>query len=137
MTFNTSIFWHSKQDIPGVIVWNTKFCSHKQICLFNRKFQYNAIVGFVVCADYLIIFWDLLTFFFSFFFQKQSSKDRLSQENLLKRTLLNKKQSNLEKEMYENIYLYSPYFSPGAGSNVHKTYFYFLKLTKKYFILSY
>ena len=27
------------------------------------------------------------------------------------------------------------YFSPGAGSNVPKTYFYFLKLTKKYFIL--
>ena len=50
--------------------------------------------------------------------------------------LLNEKQSNLEKEMYGNISLYSQYFSPGAGSNVHKTYFYFLKLTKKYFILS-
>ena len=36
--------------------------------------------------------------------------------------------------MYGNISLYSQYFSPGAGSNVHKTYFYFLKLTKKYFI---
>ena len=84
--------------------------------------------------DYFLRFVNIFLFFF---FQKQSSKDRLSQENLLKRTLLNKKQSNLEKEMYENIYLYSPYFSPVAGSNVHKTYFYFLKLTKKYFILSY
>ena len=43
--------------------------------------------------------------------------------------LLNEKQSNLEKEMYGNI-------SPGAESNVHKTYFYFLKLMKKYYILS-
>ena len=38
--------------------------------------------------------------------------------------------------MYSIISLYSQYFSPGAGSNVYKTYFYFLKLTKKYFILS-
>ena len=37
--------------------------------------------------------------------------------------------------MYGNIALYYQYFSPGAGSNVHKTYFYFSKLTKKYFIL--
>ena len=32
------------------------------------------------------------------------------------------------------IFLHSQYFSPGAGSNVHKTYINFLKLTKKYFI---
>ena len=66
------------------------------------------------------------------FFQKLASKDLLTQGNLLKTTLLNEKQSNLEKEMYGNISLYSQYFSPGAGSNVHKTYFYFVKLTKKY-----
>ena len=47
--------------------------------------------------------------------------------------LLNEMQSNHEKEMYGNISLYSQYFSPGAGINVH---FYFLKLTKKYFISS-
>ena len=46
---------------------------------------------------------------------------------------LNEKQSNLEKEMYGNISLYSQYFSPGAGSNVHKTHFYFLKLKKMFF----
>ena len=50
--------------------------------------------------------------------------------------LLDEKQSNLEKEMYGNISLYSQYFSPGAGMNVRKIYFYFLKLAKKYFILS-
>ena len=33
------------------------------------------------------------------------------------------------------IYLYTPnIFHLGAGINVRKTYFYFLKLTKKYFI---
>ena len=89
-----------------------------------------------VCADYLIIFGYLLTFFFATFFQKQASKDHWTQGNLLKIMLLNKKQSNLEKEMYGNIFLYSQYFSPGAGSNVHITYFYLLKLTLKYFILS-
>ena len=83
----------------------------------------------VVCADYFIIFRYLLTLFFATFFQKQVSKDHLTQGNLLKTTLLNEKQSNLEKEMYGNI-------SPGAESSVHKTYFYFLKLMKKYYILS-
>ena len=38
------------------------------------------------------------------------------------------------KKMYGNISLYSQYFLPGAGINVWKTYFYFLKLTKKYFV---
>ena len=85
---------------------------------------------------YLIIFWDLLRIFFAIFFQKQASKDHLTQGNLLKTTLLNEKQSNLEKEMYGNISLCSQYFSPGAGSNGLKTYFYFVKLTEKYFILS-
>ena len=48
--------------------------------------------------------------------------------------LLNEKQSNFEKEMYGDFSLHSQYYSPGAGSNVQKTYFYFLKLPKKYFI---
>ena len=73
--------------------------------------------------------------FLRYFFQKQASKDHLTQGNLSKATLLNEK-SNLEKDMYENISLYSQYFSRGAGSNFYKTYFYFLKFTIKYFILS-
>ena len=81
----------------------------------------------------LIIFQDFLTFFFATFFQKEVSKDHSTQGKLLKTTLLNEKQNNLGKKMYGNISLYSKYFSPGAGSNVHKTYFYFLKLMKKYF----
>ena len=81
-----------------------------------------------------IIFRDLLRIFFATFFQKKASKDHLTQGNLLKTTLLNEKQNNLEKEMYGNISLCSQYFSPGAESNGHKTYFYFVKLTKKYFI---
>ena len=64
-------------------------------------------------------------------FLKSTLKDHLTQGNLLKITL-NEKQSNLEKKKYGNMSLYSQYFSPGAGSNVHKTYFYFVKLTKKY-----
>ena len=64
-----------------------------------------------VCAHYLIIFWDLLTFFLAIFFQKQASKDHLTQGNLLKAILLNGKQSNLEKEMHESISLYYHYFT--------------------------
>ena len=60
----------------------------------------------------------------------------LTQGNFLKITLWNEKENNLEKKMYGNISLCSQYFSPGAGSNVHKTYFYFLKIRKKCFILS-
>ena len=56
--------------------------------------------------------------------------------------LLNEKQSNLEKEMYGNICLYSQSFSPEAGSNVHKTnrkvfYFIFLDQTAQYKIKMY
>ena len=36
----------------------------------------------------------------------QTSKDHLIQGNLLKTTLLNEKQNNLEKEMYGNISLH-------------------------------
>ena len=54
----------------------------------------------MICVDYLITFPDLLTFFSPTFFRKQASKDHLTQGNLLKTTLLNEKQSNLEKEMY-------------------------------------
>ena len=46
-----------------------------------------------------MIFQDLRIFF-------ATSKDHLTQENLLKTTLLNEKQSNLEKEMCGNISLY-------------------------------
>ena len=51
-----------------------------------------------------------------------------------------KKQSNLEKEIYKNISLYSQYFSRGTGSNLHKTLlllntnekvFYFIFLDQK------
>ena len=44
--------------------------------------------------------------------------------------LFNEKQSNLENKMYGNISLYCQCFLPGTGSNIHKTYFYFLKLRK-------
>ena len=37
--------------------------------------------------------------------------------------------------MYGNISLYSQYFLSGTKIDDHKTYFYFLKLTKKCFIL--
>ena len=38
--------------------------------------------------------------FLCYIFQKQASKDHLTQGNLLKTTLINEKQYNLEKEMY-------------------------------------
>ena len=60
-----------------------------------------------VCADYLVIFQDLLKFFFATFFQNHDSKDHLTQANLLKTTLLNEKQSNFKKESYGSISLYS------------------------------
>ena len=75
--------------------------------------------------------------FLCWFFQKQAWKYHLTQGNLSKPTLLNEKQSNLKNKMYGNISFYSQYFSPGAGSNVHKTYFYFLKLTKKGFYFTF
>ena len=56
-----------------------------------------------VCADY---FWRYVKNFFCYFFQKQASKDHLKQGNLLKTTLLNEKQSNLERKCTE-VYLYS------------------------------
>ena len=77
--------------------------------------------------------------FLSYFFRKQASKDHLIQGNLLKTILLNEK-SNLEKDMYETISLYSQHFSCGAGSNVLKTLlllktnekvFYFIFLNQK------
>ena len=53
--------------------------------------------------------------FHCYFFQKQDSKDHLTQGNILKTMWLNEKQSNFEKEMYGIISLYSQYFSPGTG----------------------
>ena len=46
-----------------------------------------------------------------------------------------KNEAILERKWME-ISLYTPTFFTWAGSNVHKTYFYFLKLAKKYYILS-
>ena len=83
-----------------------------------------------VCADYLIIFRDSFRIFFATFFQKQASKYHLTQGNLLKTTLFNEKQSNPEKEMYQNISLYCQYFSPGTGKKINKTYFYLIVYKK-------
>ena len=118
---NKMITWHYKATCSWSFVHSHLLCKNL-----------NA-----VSADYLLTFRYLLTFFFATFFQKQASKDHWTQGNLLKTMLLNKKQSNLEKETYRNISLSSQYFSPKAGSNVHITYFLSLKtLTWKYFILS-
>ena len=153
--------------------------------LIGSTYSSSLVHGHFLCRSsmwYVLIIW---LFFFvenllCYFFQNQASKVYLAQGNLLK-TTLKEKQSNLEKEIYGNISLYSQYFSRGAGSNdddeddelvlwygwqakgfwpffqwqprdphhrksptcheqdnsnIHKTYFYFLKLTKKYFILS-
>ena len=56
----------------------------------------------------LIIFQDLLTFFFATFFQKEVSKDHSTQGKLLKTTLLNEKQNNLENKKCMEIFLYTP-----------------------------
>ena len=95
-----------------------------------------AIRPHVVDLSFRVIFyaktsmWYVLIIYFSkfvkdclcYFFQKQASKDHLTQGILLKIMLLNEKQSNVEKKMYGNNSLYTQYFSPGAGRNVHKTY---------------
>ena len=56
----------------------------------------------------LIIFQDFLTFFLATFFQKEVSKDHSTQGNLLKTTLLNEKQNNLENKKCMEISLYTP-----------------------------
>ena len=66
-----------------------------------------------VCADYLVIFRELLIFFFFFFFlllffQKQASEDHLIQGNLLKAMLLNEKNKAVLKRKYVKISLYTP-----------------------------
>ena len=58
-----------------------------------------------ICTDYLIIFWNLLTFFFATFFSKAGFKGSLNTRKPFKTTLLNEKQSNLEKEINGNIFL--------------------------------
>ena len=86
-----------------------------------------------------LIIWDLLIFFFAAFFQKQASKDHLIQGNLLKTMLLNEKNKAILKRKYMKISLYTSNIFHLAQEviNVHKlTYFGFLKLRKKYFILS-
>ena len=66
---------------------------------------------------YALIIRLFLRFVKNFLCFKRSLK--ASKEGKLLKTLLNEKQSNFEKEMDGNISLYSQYFSPGAGSNVH------------------
>ena len=78
-------------------LWNIWSCYLK--FWFNRSLNH--------CIRFLHNYFDNL-------FQKEASKDHLTQGNLLKTTLFNKKQSNLKKEMYENISLYCQYFPPGT-----------------------
>ena len=100
------------------------FLTRKATCSWSfAHSHFSDKNSIAVCADYLIIFSNLWRFFFATFFQKQASKNQLTQGNLLKTKLLNEKQSNLKKEIYGNISLHSKYFSPGTGSSVHKTYF--------------
>ena len=103
--------------------------------LFIAIFYAKTLIQYGLIIE--LFFGDLLICYFSFatFFQKQASKYHLTQGNLLKTMLLNEKQSNVEEEIYGNIFLYSQYFSPGAGSNVHKIYFYFLRLTKIFYFI--
>ena len=82
----------------------------------------------VVCADYLIIFQDLLRTSFATFLRRRLNT-RKPFKNVIKWKTKEAWKGNVGK-----FSLYSQYFSPGAGSNVHKTYFYLLHLTKKYFI---
>ena len=74
---------------------NTKnWCYSKATCSWYFRHSHFVCKSFIaVCADYLLIFRDLLTFFFATFFQKQASNDHLTQGNLLKWTLLNEKQN--------------------------------------------
>ena len=63
-------------------------------------------------------------FFFFFvvaFFPKAGFRRSLNTRKPFKSNVIKwEKQSSLEKEICENISLYSQYFSHGAGSNVHK-----------------
>ena len=64
-----------------------------------------------------------------YFFQKQASKDYLAKETV-KNNVIEWKTNQSWKWNVWKYSLYPQYFSPGAENNVHKTYFYFLKLTK-------
>ena len=66
-------------------------------------FYAKASMRYALLFDYFSRF---VNNFLCYFFQKQAPKDHLTQGNL-KTTLLNEKQSNFEKEMYE-ISLYTP-----------------------------
>ena len=70
-----------------------------------------------------------------YFFSKAGFKRSLTQGNCLKTTLLNEKQTNHEKCMYGNISLYCQYFSPEAGSNVHKKKLLLFNTNEKVFYL--
>ena len=77
--------------------------------------------------------------FLCYFFQKQAWKYHLTQGSVFKTAFLNEKQSNLRKEKYGNISLYSQYFSPGAGkcsqkcSQCSQNILLFFKTNKKVF----
>ena len=81
---------------------------YKATC--SRSFIYSHFLCqslSAVCADYFDYFLRFVKNFLCYFFQKQATKDHLTQGNLLKTTLLNEKQSNLDKEMYGNIFFLS------------------------------
>ena len=62
----------------------------------------------------LINFQYFLTFFLATFFQKEVSKDHSTQGNLLKATLLNEKQNNLEKKnVWKYLFILQVFFTWG------------------------
>ena len=87
----------------------------------------------MVCIDYLIIFRDLFRIFFATFFQKQTSKDHLAQRNLLKITLLNEKQSNLEEEIWKYLFIL-PVFSPWGRKKCSENILLLFKTNKKEYL---
>ena len=77
--------------------------------------------------DYCLIF---VNIFLCYFFSKAGFKRSLKTRKPFKNNLIKWKTKQSWKDMYGNISLYCQYFSPERGSNVHKTYFYFLKRQK-------
>ena len=65
------------------------------------------------CALIIYYYSRFVKNFLCYFFQKQASTDHLTQGNLLKTTLLNEKQSNLEKEMYGYLFILTIFFTWG------------------------
>ena len=101
-----------------VFLSESPFRPHVVDLLFIVIYYAKSSMWFVLI---IWLFFEICQICICYFFQKQVSKDHLTQGSFLKTMLLNERQSNLEKETYGNISLYSKYFSPWAGSNVHKT----------------